>query len=155
MNRPPNSALFLGLAGLLPFIAGALLCLGIFNATMGDVNDGGYPLIIQRDGTLLLVRYGGIILPFMSGVLWGFATKATDSKATAAYTLSVLPALWWFFSPGTNAQSALINLMIGYAGLLLLDYAFQRWKLAPNWWMSLRVPLTGIVLICLAIGVWS
>ena len=47
-----------------------------------------------------------------------------------------------------------MNLMFGFAGLLVLDFAFWRWGLAPEWWMKLRVLLTAIVLICLATGVF-
>ena len=155
MTRIPASALLLGFAGLIPFLWGALVTLGYFNGTMGDPQSGGYPKIVAPDGPLLMVRYGGIILPFMSGALRGFATKAEGLRAPAAYALSVLPALWWFLSPGMNAPSALINLMAGFGGLLILDFAYQRWGLAPTWWMALRVPLTIIVLICLSIGVWA
>jgi hypothetical protein len=150
MIRIPSSAFALGFAGLIPFIWGALMSLGYFNSANGNA-----ALALPGDGPLLLVRYGGIILPFMSGVLWGFATNASGPRAFAAYGLSIVPALWWFFAPGTDAPSALINLMTGFGGLLILDFAYQRWGLAPNWWMTLRVPLTVIVLICLGIGAWT
>ncbi len=155
MKSVPKAAWALGCAGLIPFLWGAFLHLGFFNGATGDLQNGGYTFITGTDGPLLMVRYGGIILPFMSGVLWGFATKANGSTAFAAYALSVIPALWWFLAPGSNASDALINLMTGFAGLLLLDFAYQRWGLAPVWWMSLRVPLTGVVLVCLGIGVWG
>ncbi len=106
-------------------------------------------------GALILTRYGVIILCFMSGVLWGFATKASGAQATACYVLSVIPALWAFLNPGTRADEALINLMIGFAGVLILDFAFARWGLAPKWWMTLRVPVTGVVISCLAIGAFA
>lgn len=150
MIRIPPSAFALGFAGLIPFLWGALLSVGYAQDA-----GGGLRVALPGDGPLLLVRYGGIILPFMAGVLWGFATKATGPRATAAYALSVVPALWWFFSPGTNAPDALINLMIGYTGLLILDFAYYRWGLAPNWWMHLRVPLTVVVVVCLGIGAWT
>ena len=155
MIRIPASALLLGVAGLIPFIWGALVTLGYVNASIGDPAAGGYSIIAATDGSLLMIRYGGIILPFMSGILWGFATKAEGNQSDAAYALSVLPAIWWFLMPGTDAPGALINLMIGFSAVLLLDLAFQRWDLAPPWWMSLRIPLTIVVLICLAIGVWA
>lgn len=46
-----------------------------------------------------------------------------------------------------------MNLIFGFAGLLLIDTAFVRWGLAPDWWLPLRVILTVIVVICLAVGV--
>jgi uncharacterized protein (DUF983 family) len=56
--------------------------------------------------------------------------------------------------PGSGVTSALVNLGIGFVALLLLDFMFQRWELAPPWWMILRVQLTLVVLICLGIGIW-
>lgn len=147
-SRIPPAALLLGFAGLLPFLWGALLHLDIWGAPPDFL-----PQVLSGDGRLIMLRYGGIILPFMAGVLWGFATKAEGVQAMAAYTLSVLPALWWFFMPGTGGQSALINLATGFLGLLILDFSFQRWGLAPAWWLRLRIQLTAVVLICLGIGI--
>ncbi len=155
MTRPPLAPLLLTLGGLIPFVMGAVIAAGWLNADMGDPDTGGYPLIGARDGALILTRYGVIILCFMSGVLWGFATKASGAQATACYVLSVIPALWAFLNPGTRADEALINLMIGFAGVLILDFAFARWGLAPKWWMTLRVPVTGVVISCLAIGAFA
>ena len=93
--------------------------------------------------------YGAIILSFMSGVLWGFATKATGQMATASYVLSVIPALWAFFMTGGGPTTAAVNLIVGFLGLLLLDWHFWRLGLAPPWWMHLRGLLTAIVILSL------
>ena len=148
--RIPATALLLTVAGLAPFLFGAIMVLELFADRIGQdlrLNIG--------DGRLMMLRYGVIILCFMSGVLWGFATKAAGMQAAMAYVLSVVPALWAFLFPGSSADEALINLMIGFTGVLLLDFAFARWGLAPPWWMTLRVPVTIVVLVCLAIGVWA
>lgn len=148
MFQIPRAPLILGLAGLLPFIAGALVS-GIADF---EASDTSYPLIVAGDGTKLLVLYGTIILSFMSGVLWGFATKAEGAKATTGYVLSVLPALWTLFMRGSTTTDTLLYLIIGFVGLLMLDYFFYRERLTPPWWMRLRILLTSIVVICLAIG---
>ena len=149
----PRAPLILGLAGLLPFLAGAIIASGAFNVRMGEVATGGYPLIVAADGTKTLIAYGTIILSFMSGVLWGFATKANGRMATTGYILSVLPALWAYTHGASLPVPALINLIIGFVGLLALDYVFFRQGLTPPWWMRLRVLLTAIVVLCLAIGI--
>ncbi len=149
LGRIPAAALLLGLAGLIPFIWAALLVVDLF-----AVPDWPIPKLLLGEGRLIMIRYGGIILPFMSGVLFGFATNTRGMQALAAYTLSVLPALWWFFMPGIGVTSALVNLATGFVSLLLLDYAFYRWGLTPSWWMTLRVQLTVVVLICLGIGIF-
>ncbi|MGC1503250.1 MAG: DUF3429 domain-containing protein [Sulfitobacter sp.] len=149
IGRIPASALLLGLAGLIPFIWAALLVLDLF-----VVPDWPFPQVLLGDGRLLMIRYGGIIMPFMSGVLYGFATKARGMQAVAAYFLSVMPAVWWFFMPGTGVTSALTNLCTGFIGLLLLDFAFTRWGLTPTWWIALRVQLTAVVVLCLCVGIF-
>jgi hypothetical protein len=145
----PRAPLILGLAGLLPFVWGALTVLvpdlGLWTAqTLGPRFAGPYVMLF----------YGAVILSFMSGVLWGFATKAEGTLATVGYTLSVIPALWAFFMTGGGPTSAGMNLIFGFAGLLLLDLQFARWGLAPAWWMPLRLLLSAVVIACLAVGVF-
>jgi hypothetical protein len=137
----PKSALALALAGLIPFLWGALtmatpaLTLPFMPRWFG--------------GAELIVRYGVVILCFMSGVFWGFAARAEGPQAALTYTLSVVPALYIFFNLGTTPQGTALSLLIGFAGLLAIDW--QCWKsgLAPGWWMRLRVPVTAVVLATL------
>lgn len=148
MTQIPRSALILGLAGVIPFLWGAANVL--FPAT---VSWGGRWLSPMFMGTYVSLTYGTVILSFMSGVLWGFATKATGREAALGYALSVIPALWAFFMVNGDPGHAAVNLAAGFAGLLLLDASFARQGLAPAWWMRLRVLLTGIVLACLAVPI--
>lgn len=148
MTQIPRSALILGLAGVIPFLWGAANVL--FPATLGW---GGRWLSPMFMGTYVSLTYGTVILSFMSGVLWGFATKATGREAALGYGLSVIPALWAFFMVNGDPGNAAVNLAAGFAGLLLLDASFARQGLAPAWWMRLRLLLTGIVLACLAVPI--
>jgi hypothetical protein len=113
-------------------------------ALWGQSNLGG-----RFIGPYVQLFFGAIILSFMSGVLWGFATKATGQMATASYVLSVIPALWAFFMTGGGPTTAAVNLIVGFLGLLLLDWHFWRLGLAPPWWMHLRGLLTAIVILSL------
>lgn len=149
MTHIPRSALILGLAGVIPFAWGALTLLSGAAAEFGQ-NTLGSRFI----GPFVQLNYGQIILSFMSGVLWGFATKASGSRAATCYALSVIPALWAFFMVGGGPVSAGMNLIFGFLGLLALDYAFWQWGLAPKWWMQLRVLLTALVVACLSVGVF-
>ena len=148
MTAIPRSPLFLGLAGLIPFLWGAATVISDDLAALGLQFLG--PRFI---GPYVQLFYGSVILSFMSGVLWGFATKATGSQAATGYVLSVIPALWAFLMTGGGPTSAGMNLIFGFAGVLMLDYAFSRWGLTPPWWMALRVFFTVIVIICLIITV--
>ena len=149
MTRIPTTPLVLGLAGLIPFLWGAATYLNTDLQAWGATTFGA-----RFVGPYVQLFYGSVILSFMSGVLWGFATKATGTRAAAGYTLSVLPALWAFFMTGGGPISAGTNLIFGFVGLLILDAAFSRWNLTPAWWMRLRVLLTSIVVACLAVGVF-
>lgn len=146
----PKAPLILALAGLIPFVWGALTLLND-----GLMAWGAARLRPRFVGPYVQLFYGSVILSFMSGVLWGFATKARRTLSVVAYALSVIPALWAFFMTGGGPVGAGMNLIFGFAGLLLLDIAFYHWRLTPNWWLRLRVPLTAIVIACLAVGVWG
>ena len=146
MTPIPRAALLLGLAGLIPFLWGAASQIFPGLADFGTHTAGP-----RFAGPYVSLAYGTVILSFMSGVLWGFATRATGSAAATGYALSVLPALWAFFMVGGGPEAAALGLMAGFAGLLVLDGLFWRWDLAPPWWMRLRGMLTAVVLACLAV----
>ena len=149
MTRIPAAPLILGLSGLIPFLWGALTYVNTDLQTWGAANLG--PRFV---GPYVQLFYGSVILSFMSGVLWGFATRTDGARAATCYALSVLPALWAFFMTGGGPVSAGMNLIFGFVGLLALDFAFSRWGLTPAWWMPLRVLLTSVVVLCLAVGVF-
>ena len=137
----PLAPLALGLAGLIPFAWGALTTL------LPDLADWTTRAIGPRfAGPYVGLAYGTVILSFMSGVIWGFATRAPDRIAAPLYALSVLPALWAFFFVGGGPVSAATYLVAGFLGLLGIDWTAQRLRLAPPWWMRLRLILTaGVV----------
>jgi hypothetical protein len=144
MRLIPPAALTLGLAGLIPFLWAALTHLSPALA--------GWALGIMPPGYVgayLGLTYGAVILAFMSGVLWGFATRADGRQAAVAYGLSVIPALWVFFAVRDGTDGAVIRLMAGFVGLLMLDASFAAQGLAPVWWMRLRILLTVVVVACL------
>ncbi|KIT14531.1 DUF3429 domain-containing protein [Jannaschia aquimarina] len=140
----PRSALILGLAGLLPFAwgAAAIYVPALYEVTYRALGPRFVPPFV-------LLQYGTVILCFMSGVLWGFATRAEGRVAATGYALSVLPALWAFFMVAGGPISASIALMAGFVGLLGLDWLFWNQGLAPHWWMKLRLILTAVVVLCL------
>lgn len=145
MSAIPRSALILGLAGLIPFLWGALT---VLRPELGQW--GARALGPRFVGPYVQLFYGTVILSFMSGVLWGFATRAEGARAAIGYGLSTIPALWAFLMVGDGPVTASVNLATGFTGLLLLDYRFRLWGLAPDWWMPLRILLTLLVLVSLA-----
>lgn len=144
----PRAPLVLGLAGLIPFVWGAATQLFPELGIWGAAQFGA-----RMVGPYVQLFYGSVILAFMSGVLWGFATKTEGNRAAMGYVLSVIPALWAFFMTGGGPVGASMNLIFGFLGLLILDFAFHAWRLTPEWWMRLRILLTSVVVISLSVTV--
>ena len=148
ISSMPKVALVLALFGVVPFAWGALTSIS------AEAFKFGMDLFGARFvGPLIQLSYGIIILCFMSGVLWGFATKMDKKSAGQGYILSVIPALWVFFSMGRGPISDTISLIIGFIAVLLIDRHFYLLKLTPLWWMKLRIPLTFLVISLLGIGI--
>lgn len=147
MTRIPTPALLLGLSGLLPFLWGAVTAYlpGLAPAWLPE----------RFAGAVVLQGYGIIILSFMAGVIWGFATRASGRQAALFYVVSVLPPLWAFFAATGPVAPALTALLAGFVALLAVDYSAMRAGLAPRWWMALRLLLTGAVALCLLAGLWA
>jgi hypothetical protein len=143
----PRAALWLGLAGLIPFLWHAV---GLVSPALADW--GAARLGPRFVAPYVGLAYGTVILAFMSGVLWGFATRARGGTAAAGYAVSVVPALWAFFFVGGGPVAAAQWLIAGFVLLLVFDLWFARLGLAPDWWMALRLPLTAVVVACLTTG---
>lgn len=146
MKDIPRAALLLGLAGLIPFLWGAATHLSETLAMWSLANLGP-----RFTAPFVLLNYGQIILAFMAGVLWGFATRSEPGRAFANYAFSVVPALWVFFLVGAGPASSAIYLIAGFLAVLSIDWSHWNQGLAPPWWMRLRIPLTVIAIACLAV----
>jgi hypothetical protein len=149
MTEIPRPALLLGLAGVLPFGWG-VLTMQIDALSHFTLAFAGSRFI----GPSVQLFYGAVILSFMSGVLWGFSTNSKGKFSIVGYSLSVLPALWAFFSVGDRPEQTGQNLIIGFLGLLVIDWFFWSRSFTPIWWMKLRIFLTFLVIPLLAVGVY-
>ena len=147
MKKIPNSALILGLAGLIPFFWGTATSLG-FGLEISKLNW----LNEEYRGSSINFTYGTVILAFMSGVLWGFAANVGDKRRPIGLILSVLPALWAFFTFNGILSNPFMSLIIGFLGVFIIDVRFFYWHMTPKWWLSLRSILTLSVIICLSVN---
>lgn len=148
ISKTPTGALILGLSGVIPFAWGAVTLISEEAFNFGIENFGA-----RFVGPLIQLSYGVIILCFMSGVLWGFATKMDEKNGSLGYILSIVPALWAFLSMGRGPVSDTISLIVGFLAVLLIDKHFYLLKLTPLWWMNLRIPLTFLVISLLGLGI--
>lgn len=139
MRDIPLSALILTAAGVIPFVLSA-------------VTVYAFPQHSEL-ARFASEAYAVVILCFMSGVLWGFASSAAQDNQFWAYGFSTVPALYVFFVMLAGflkmPLSGIGPLALGFIAILGLDFRFQKAGLAPDWWMSLRIPVTLIVAICL------
>jgi len=147
VKKIPNSALILGLSGLIPFFWGTVTSLDFVleSLKLTDLSE-------EYIGPKINLIYGTIILAFMSGVLWGFAANISDKRRPVGLTLSVLPALWAFFTFSGTLINPFISLIIGFLGVFAIDVRFYYWQLTPEWWLSLRSILTLFVIIFLSVN---
>ena len=147
MKKIPNSALILGLSGLIPFFWGAVTSIDV---VIENLKLTGFSE--EYMGSRISFIYGNIILAFMSGVLWGFAANVGDNRRPVGLILSVLPALWAFFTFNGTLINPFMGLIIGFLGVFATDLRFYYWQLTPDWWLSLRSILTLFVIIFLFVN---
>ena len=137
---PSTAARILGLAGLLPFLAGA--------AALAVLDAPG----LQAWAGTALAAYGALIATFLGGIHWGLAMLGRPPLNLR---------LGWGVAPSLLAWVALL-LPVG-PGLLLLAillvacYAVDRTLYASaglSGWLRLRLQLTGVAALCCLAGAW-
>ncbi len=134
----PPAARWLGFAGAIPFVAGALASLPMAGA-------------LRPFGLPLLLDYGAIVLSFMGGVHWGAAMMRNQSEL-GPLGRSVIPSLIAFPAALVGGAPGLLLLAAGFLGLLAYDEQETRFRRLPSWYPHLRRPLTTIVTLSLLVG---
>mmetsp|Transcript_24447 Transcript_24447/g.67966 ORF Transcript_24447/g.67966 Transcript_24447/m.67966 type:complete len:245 (-) Transcript_24447:2917-3651(-) len=135
---PPHCK-FLGLTGVIPFIA---LCPPIA-ATIPFL-----PLEVVTNAAQLQTSYGISIATFLGGVHWGMAMaeyggRALSTKASAErYMWSVTPSLVAFPVATLPPVASSVILTSTLLAAYLVDRSFTSKGLLPKWYMALRFPLT-------------
>ncbi len=133
----PLPARVLGLAGLIPFLAGAV---GVWVLP-------GFIAAIAMNAQLF---YGAVILTFVGAVHWGYAMR-DDELRWGRMVWSVTPALVaWIALLLTPRMTAAI-LIVSFAMAFLTDARAVRAGLFPAWYLGLRKALTLGVLVSLAV----
>ncbi len=136
---PPLAAV-LGIAGLIPFA----LC--------------GYGAVAGYDdrAAQALAAYGAVILAFLGGVHWGFALPEPSGRAERARLgLGVVPSLIGWVALllviAVGAEAGLALLLVGFAGLTVVESRAAKAGLMPAGYMSLRYGLSAGVMTILAV----
>jgi hypothetical protein len=140
LRDAPAAALWPGLAGLLPFLACALLPLA--------TDTVWHPLQQQA-----LVAYGALILTFVGAIHWGIALMVPRQPAAGAcFAWSVVPALWGWCALFPSFVVSLALLGAGFIVQLAVDYRVAAVFGLPAWYLELRAVLTSCVLLSLLLA---
>ncbi len=139
----PKAALALGAAGAIPFVAGAAaLAAGL-----------PVPFFQGEGGREALVIYAVAILSFLGGVRWGIAIGYDEpAKAARDFCVAVVPALVGWVAAMLPAPTDLWVLAAAFLALGLMDYGLTCREVAPLWYGRLRLILTGVVTLALAVA---
>lgn len=124
----------LGLAGLIPFIAGGVLVwFGSMKWQVIAINSFTY--------------YSAVILSFLGGVHWGSALQVSRPGNAWRLLLAMLPSLVAWPALLLNIQAALWTLLSGF--ILVGGYDLSRvgQQGFPSWYFKLRGLLTVVVVL--------
>ncbi|KAE8609886.1 hypothetical protein XENTR_v10011939 [Xenopus tropicalis] len=137
LKDAPKPALYLGLAGLIPFVSAPLLM---------NVTGCYYPEVAFAQ-----VAYGASILSFLGGVRWGFAIPE-NSPAKPDWmnlTNSTVPALlaWLALLFRDNITEAAVLVIMGLG--IALHYDLALLPTYPSWFKALRAILTVVAVFSL------
>ena len=135
----------LGLAGLAPFVAGAL---GIWWLPAGW----------QAAATGAFLAYSAVILSFLGGIHWGLVMGADAVASPAsrrrflvsmAPSLIAWPALVWGGLPGA------VLLALGFLAVRGYEASPAGGAGLPAWYRAMRTVLTAVVVAChLGVILW-
>jgi len=143
MRRLPR---WLGVAGLIPQIL------------LVAIEMGERPIFGPAARGLALA-YAALILSFIGGTWWGFASQAGERAPPWLWFAAVLPSLIAFaaLAACAVAWSPAPSLLVTGAALiaaLRIDFKLAKEGLCPPGWLSLRMPLSlGLGGLCIFIAV--
>jgi hypothetical protein len=136
-HAPSVTAWALGLAGLLPFVAGAAL-----------------PWVMQPGWRMLaasaLLTYAALIVSFLGGIHWGL-TMRDGQPHKLLLMWGVVPSILGWFAVLLDSPWGLLLMVISLLACYLVDRMVYR-HLGLSNWLGLRSLLTAVAVICCLIG---
>lgn len=134
-TRPPRLAVGLTMAGLVPFVTGAL---GLW------VTPEAWRMWVMDE----LLAFAAVILAFMGAIHWGLAMRAdeTSNNAPVQLGLSVIPPLLGWFALSLPIDFAIPVFFCAFGALYFADIWAVQQGLAPTWYPQLRRPISLVVI---------
>lgn len=135
----PPGARLLGLAGLIPFVAGALAL-----ALLDDPARGA--------AARVLAGYAAVIVSFLGGIHWGLGFARTGAPTTM-FLWGIVPSLIAWVALLLPPAAGLVLM----ATMLVLCYGVDRAvypRLGVAHWLPLRRTLSVVAVLSCAAGAW-
>nr|WP_241264461.1 DUF3429 domain-containing protein [Marinobacter daepoensis] len=137
-------AVFVGLAGLVPFVLGAA---GLFLMPASSVSILAW-----------FYLYSAGILAFMAGIYWPIAMQLEHRTYPQSPLVTMLLSQLFFVAAGLGLLLQTPHKILLYSLAFLLLYLVDvRWMRAywPGWYLKLRLCLTTVVVACqLTVAGW-
>jgi hypothetical protein len=135
----PAMAAGLGYAGLIPFIALAVLLWWLPDDEVQRIHEA-------------LLGYGAVILSFIGAVHWGLAMSGGGEGSQRQFVFSVVPPLLGWLALLVPLVAGYSILILSFAGVCIYDSFITRRNEAPGWYPRIRVPITTLVVLCLIVA---
>lgn len=137
-------AILVGIAGLVPFIAGVV---GLFALPANSVAILGW-----------FYLYSAGILAFMGGIYWTMALQLENRSYPQSPLVTMLLSQVFFVGAGLglllHTPQKILLYTVAFALLYLVDARWMR-QYWPAWYLKLRLLLTVVVLLCQqTVGAW-
>tara|TARA_A100001015_G_C14954134_1_gene698019 strand:- start:792 stop:1235 length:444 start_codon:yes stop_codon:yes gene_type:complete len=140
MSKIPTAVKLISILGIVPFLFGVLSTfrLSVINPSLN---------------TFLLntsILYAALILSFLGGCIFGFECLSKKILEKRRLWIAITPTIWALIALNFKDFSASI-LAVGFLVAYEFDRKAKAAGVAPDWWLSLRLPLTTIVVLALCI----
>ncbi|KAI5300631.1 hypothetical protein KEM55_006062 [Ascosphaera atra] len=159
----PKEAMYLGMAGVLPYFATSLVTAGLSRQASFGITEGATSVLTPETIKMVLsvlepiqIGYGAVILSFLGALHWGFEWAELGGRAGMRRYLPgiIAPAVAWptIFMP---FETALLSQFIAFAGLYFVDANAASAGLAPKWYANYRWLLTFVIGASVFVTIWN
>ncbi|GAA0573144.1 DUF3429 domain-containing protein [Caenispirillum bisanense] len=138
-RRLARTAAVLGFAGLIPFYVGAA---GVWMAR--------HPFDVMAHKAQ--ITYGAVILAFLGAVHWGLVLRMPYGVPRLMLVWGVVPPLVGWAALAFSAPLSHAIMMLGFLAAFAADHRAALSGLTPPWYGRLRLVLTTLVLLALALS---
>lgn len=140
--QPPRAAALLGYAGVIPFVATAVIIFFL------------YPRDEAQIVLTYQIAYGAMILSFLGGIRWSLAMLFPEDEALLKrLALSVVPSIAAWAALFVPPIWGLVILIAAFWGQAGSDVRATRLHEAPQWYGGYRVRLSILVIGALVLSV--